>query len=116
MEVRSILRCSGRARDGRYLWTIYIRACSLAGNPLRLTRQPWKRRGLAAAAIAVATTTTSGAGTAEDFHLRAGIGIDRFEDAAFTDDDCSSESPVAVYGCGRGGDGANRLAGCRRTS
>ena len=52
--------------------------------------------------------TISGAGTAEDFYLRAGIGFDRFEDAAFTDEDCSSESPAALYGCGRGGDGATR--------
>lgn len=50
--------------------------------------------------------TISGAVEAEDFYLRAGIGLDRFEDAAFTDEDCSSESPAALYGCGRGGDGA----------
>ncbi|MDD9990163.1 MAG: hypothetical protein OXP75_00025 [Rhodospirillales bacterium] len=51
--------------------------------------------------------TICGAVEAEDFYLRAGIGLDRFEDAAFTDEDCSSESPAALYGCGRGGDGAN---------
>ena len=40
------------------------------------------------------------------FYLRAGIGLDRPAGTRFTDVDCSSSSPAAVYGCGTGGDGA----------
>ena len=43
---------------------------------------------------------------AGDFYVRAGVGISRAAEVAFTDSDCSSESPAALYGCGRGGDGA----------
>ena len=38
--------------------------------------------------------------------LRAGIGLDRPEKTTFTDRDCSSASPAALYGCGTRGDGA----------
>ena len=46
---------------------------------------------------------TAGAG---DFYLRAGLGLDRPAETTFMDRDCSSTSPAALYGCGRGGDGA----------
>ena len=48
----------------------------------------------------------SGSASAGDFYLRAGIGLDRPAGTTFTDRDCSSASPAALYGCGRGGDGA----------
>ena len=45
------------------------------------------------------------AGT-DDFCLRAEIGLDRTAGTTFTVGDCSSMSPAALYGCGKGGDGA----------
>ena len=44
--------------------------------------------------------------SAADWYLRAGIGLDRAGKTVFTDRDCSSASPAALYGCGTGGDGA----------
>ena len=41
-----------------------------------------------------------------DWYLRAGIGFDRPGKTNFTDRDCSSAAPAALYGCGTGGDGA----------
>ena len=43
---------------------------------------------------------------AGDFYIRAGLGLERPSDTRFTDRDCASRSPAALYGCGRGGDGA----------
>ena len=43
---------------------------------------------------------------AEDVYLRTGIGLTRPADTQFTDADCSSLVPAALYGCGLGGDGA----------
>lgn len=43
---------------------------------------------------------------AGDYYLRGGIGLDRREMADFTDTDCSTTTPAALYGCGTGGDGA----------
>ncbi|MDE0046023.1 MAG: outer membrane beta-barrel protein [bacterium] len=43
---------------------------------------------------------------AGDYYLRSGIGLDRPETTAFTDTDCSTTTPAALYGCGTGGDGA----------
>ena len=64
---------------------------------------------LAATLIAALAMTTSGAVAAEVFYLRAGIGVDRPDGAAFMDEDCSSASPDALYSCGSGGgDGAPR--------
>ena len=48
----------------------------------------------------------SGAAVADAYYLRGGIGLDRPGGTAFTDTDCSSTSPAALYGCGAGGDGA----------
>ena len=64
------------------------------------------RYRFAAALIAAGASAASGAATAGDFYLRGGIGLDRTAEATFTDLDCSSTSPAALYGCGRGGDGA----------
>ena len=62
----------------------------------------WAR--LAAALIAAGTSI--GSAGAGDLYVRAGAGLDRPAETAFTDLACSSVSPAAVYGCGRGGDGA----------
>ena len=64
----------------------------------------WRR--LSAAVIVTGVSIVSGTVGAGDFYLRAGIGFDRPADTTFTDRDCSSTSPAALYGCGRGGDGA----------
>ena len=63
-----------------------------------------KRVLLAAASIAAGTSI--GSAQAGDLYLRAGAGLDFPAGTAFTDLDCSSVSPAALYGCGRGGDGA----------
>ncbi len=39
------------------------------------------------------------------FYLRAGVNLDQLSKTRFTDRDCSSTSPAALYGCGRGNDG-----------
>ena len=57
---------------------------------------------VAAGCMAVGAAEPSGA----DWYLRAGIGLDRAGKTVFTDRDCSSASPAALYGCGTGGDGA----------
>ena len=63
-------------------------------------------RWLAAATIAIGALMLSGTVAAGDVYLRAGIGLDRPAETAFTDRNCSSTAPAALYGCGRGGDGA----------
>ena len=55
---------------------------------------------------ALALWMASGAAVAGDYYLRAAIGLDRPGEAAFTDTDCSSKAPDALYNCGTGGDGA----------
>ena len=68
------------------------------------------RTGLAA--IALAIWLAAGVAVAGDYYLRGGIGLDRPGEAVFSDTDCSSTSPAALYGCGTGGDGASyRSAG-----
>ena len=64
------------------------------------------RRRLAAALIAAGMSAAPGAAIAGDFYLRGGIGLDRPADTVFTDRDCASAAPDALYGCGIGGDGA----------
>jgi len=63
---------------------------------------------LVAALIVATLVMISGAVAAEDFRLRAGVGLNRRADAAFMDEDCSSASPDALYSCGSGGDGRPR--------
>ncbi len=61
------------------------------------------------AAFAVVTwmwLLAPGAVIAGDIYLRGGIGLDRPGGTEFTDIDCMSTSPAALYGCGAGGDGA----------
>ena len=49
-----------------------------------------------------------GVAGADGFYLRGGLGLDWSGDAAFTDIDCSSTVPAALYGCGTDRDGAPR--------
>ena len=56
------------------------------------------------------TSVGSGAAGAGDLYFRAEAGLDRPAETAFTDLEGSSDSPAALYGCGRGG-GAARGAG-----
>ena len=70
------------------------------------------RACVAAIVLAAAVGPASGTAGAGDRYLRGGIGLDRPGKAAFTDTDCSSTVPAALYGCGTGGDGARlRSAG-----
>ena len=46
------------------------------------------------------------AAEAGDYYLSTGIGFDRPAETVFTDKECSSASPAALYGCGTGPDGA----------
>lgn len=61
---------------------------------------------LAAALVVLAAAVSTGAAVAEDFYFRAGIGFDRPTETVFRDKDCEIETPVPLYGCGLGGDGA----------
>ena len=44
----------------------------------------------------------------DDFYFRAGVVFDWSAQTRFRDEDCSSASPAALYGCGQGIDGAVR--------
>ena len=55
---------------------------------------------------AAVVTLFPGLAAAQDVYLRAGIGLTRPAETHFTDADCASLVPAALYGCGVGGDGA----------
>ena len=80
---------------------------TLDAPPTR-TEKFWNHWGRAAVVTssAAAAWLLSGTAEAEDFYLRAGISLDRPAETQFTDEDCSSVFPAALYGCGTGGDGA----------
>ena len=61
---------------------------------------------LAATLIAAVALVVSIAEAGDEVYLRAGIDVDRPADTRFTDGDCASTVPAALYGCGRGPDGA----------
>ena len=65
---------------------------------------PAKVSGSADASVQV----PSGISASNDFYLLAGVALDWSETTRFTDKDCSSTSPAALYGCGTGVDGAPR--------
>ena len=78
----------------------------------RCARGRARRARLAAIAVAAVMCLVSSAAVAGDYYLRGGIGLDRPGKANFTDVDCSTTAPAALYGCGTGGDGARlRSAG-----
>ena len=66
----------------------------------------WRLRAASAIAVAGCMAVGAAESAAADWYLRAGIGLDRAGKTVFTDRDCSSASPAALYGCGTGGDGA----------
>ena len=70
------------------------------------TSASWTGRRLAAALIAASLSVASGAESTGDFYIRGGLGLERPTDTVFTDRDCASTTPAALYGCGVGGDGA----------
>ena len=65
-----------------------------------------QRRSAVLALMAAAATLLPGLAVAQDVYLRAGIDLSRPADTHFTDADCASLVPAALYGCGVGGDGA----------
>ena len=77
----------------------------------RCARGRARRARLAAIAVAAVMCLVSSAAVAGDYYLRGGIGLDRPGKANFTDVDCSTTAPAALYGCGTGGDmGAEQAA------
>ena len=56
--------------------------------------------------LALAAAAWPGAAVAEGFYLRGGVGLDWSGQSQFTDQDCASAAPAALYGCGTGNDGA----------
>ncbi|WP_446831758.1 outer membrane protein [Candidatus Foliamicus sp.] len=56
--------------------------------------------------MVVAAIVVPVAGLADGFHWRASFGVSGALDSEFTDKDCASVSPAALYGCGMGPDGA----------
>lgn len=76
------------------------------GASVRQQRIPGGRFRLAVCAVMTGMWLFIGAAEAGDLYLRGGIGLDRPGDTAFTDTDCASIAPAALYGCGTGGDGA----------
>ena len=61
---------------------------------------------LAAIAVVAGLLLISQNAVAEDWYLRGGIGLDWSGRTVFSDVDCSSTAPAALYGCGTGDDGA----------
>ena len=74
---------------------------TIAEHPMR----KW-RIGATLFVLAAGWPLFDSAARADDFYLRAGIGLDGSEDTRFRDKSCASTSPAALYGCGTGNDGA----------
>ena len=79
---------------------------AFGSGPTRIAVVWTKWRRLAAAAIVGGAAMLGVDAGASDFYLRAGMGLDRPSETVFADRDCSSASRAALYGCGRGEDGA----------
>ena len=77
---------------------------------MKALRDTWIRAALKAVVVSAAASSLSFAQTAGDpsgsFYLRAGVGLDWSRDTRFTDRDCTSDTPDALYGCREGPDGA----------
>ena len=80
----------------------------MTDSPTRVAAQRWHHwvPGAAVALMAAAATLLPGLAVAQDIYLRAGLDLSRPADTHFTDADCASLVPAALYGCGVGGDGA----------
>ena len=68
------------------------------------------RFGVTLLIVAAVGALSGTAARANDFYLRAGVGLEAAEETRFKDKSCSSTSPVALYGCGTGNDGASLSA------
>ena len=55
---------------------------------------------LAALAVTAGLLLESGVAVAGDYRMRGGLGVDWLDRRVFTDVDCSSTAPAALYGCG----------------
>ena len=96
----------------------------MSGISVRRLVASWIRAALVAGTLgpSIALAQTAGAGTesvsaesdakpaagtttTDAYYVRAGVALDWPEEARFTDEDCASESPDALYGCGNGPDG-----------
>ena len=58
------------------------------------------------AAAATTTRAQTGGQATDGFYVRAGMVLDRPQDARFTDVNCADSSAAVLYGCGTGLDGA----------
>ena len=65
-----------------------------------------KRKFRAIGLLALGVSAWPGAAVAEGFYWRGGVGVDWSGQTQFTDADCASAAPAALYGCGTGNDGA----------
>ena len=83
-------------------------ARAMTDSPTRVAEQRWHYGvpGAAVALMAVAATLLPALAVAQDVYLRAGIDLSRPANTHFTDADCASLVPAALYGCGLGDDGA----------
>ena len=81
---------------------------AMTDSPTRVAEQRWHCGvpGAAVALMAVAATLLPGLAGAQDVYVRAGIALSHPADTHFTDADCASLAPAALYGCGVGGDDA----------
>ena len=69
------------------------------------TRNARRYTLFAALAVAFAATLRAGDATAQGY-VRVGLGASLAAETQFSDVDCASAMPAALYGCGVGGDGA----------
>ncbi|MCY4431511.1 MAG: outer membrane beta-barrel protein, partial [Rhodospirillales bacterium] len=75
-------------------------------RPARAVPVPSSWRAVLVILAGAALSAGPGDASAGDTYLRAGVAAERLEQAVFMDRDCASTAPAALYGCGRGGDGA----------
>lgn len=105
--VRPRRRCRRAGNHGSSGGTAGLNASNECGaGPARASAAWTVWRRLSAALIAAGMSAAPGVATAGDFYLRGGLGLDHPTDTVFADRNCASAAPDALYGCGRGGDGA----------
>ncbi len=63
---------------------------------------------VATASTGAAESDSAGPGASRGLYVRAGAVLDWTRMARFLDENCSSSSPLALYGCGAGNDGTPR--------
>ena len=75
-----------------------------------------KRRKLVICITVSSVLSIAATADTERFYVTTGVGFTHASDATFTDLDCESSSPAALYGCGTGTDGErHRSVGDFRT-